>query len=583
MFDKKQTSLFDNSKKQTSVPSATNLGNNSNSGFINAGLKQNAITKSDNGSVKYSTTGNDFVDQFGTIAQYKAPRSYADVSKDMDKLWSKSPLLAVMFTLYIRMVTRVVQYFNGEKTEEVQRGAGLKSEGIMRMIWIHTKSPDIFWKNITLFITVGSWKDVIEMLRIDLEFNGWNDRKLDWNKFRDLILSGLENNNTRQLLLKYIPQIKANASCTTLHSQANNIISKWICSIIYGCKMEDWSNYKQYRKLKTSGTAHQWQQLISKKQFNRIDFKSIHGRALQKLVSGKFLKNQGLEQAYATFIAGKPTAKFTGFVYELAMQVLGKVNHPQYEIDTINAQYQTLLDLAKVNVADSPYRAIGVLDSSGSMSSLMYEGSGKVGKMKSVDVATSHIILLDDMLESSIFKGYFLEFSNTCNMVKINGNNFYEKTRNKLRGQAAGTNFLSVIDLFIKLKNSNPHLAEKEFPNMIVCFSDGEFNSAPNQSTNIEAARRKLINAGFSKEYAESFGFCFVDMPNMFNINYASRKPKFETFGDTKNCFYFSGYDLSPLAFLFGGSKTSSSGVPSTAAELFDAAMDQEVLLKVQV
>ena len=75
--------------------------------------------------------------------------------------------------------------------------------------------------------------------------------------------------------------------------------------------------YAAYRKMKSSGTAHSWQQVISKKQFDRIDFNKVAGRALQKLTNSKFLENHNLEDAYAKWIASQPVAKFTGYVYEL--------------------------------------------------------------------------------------------------------------------------------------------------------------------------------------------------------------------------------------------------------------------------
>jgi hypothetical protein len=56
---------------------------------------------------------------------------------------------------------------------------------------------------------------------------------------------------------------------------------------------------------------------------------------------------------------------------------------------------------------------------------------------------------------------------------------------------------------------------------------------------------------------------------------------KFETYGDTKNVFYLSGYDGSIVAFLTGVEKQEK--IPETAEELFQAAMDQEVLSMIQV
>jgi hypothetical protein len=54
---------------------------------------------------------------------------------------------------------------------------------------------------------------------------------------------------------------------------------------------QDYKYYKQYRKYKSEGTAHTWQQLISKSLHNSIDFNSIHGRALYLLAKSKYFQN----------------------------------------------------------------------------------------------------------------------------------------------------------------------------------------------------------------------------------------------------------------------------------------------------
>src|SRR5690606_28258215 len=120
-------------------------------------------------------------------------------------------------------------------------------------------------------------------------------------------------------LKKYLPQIKATSACTTVESQADTLIGKWICSLLFGTKdNETGSTYKRYRKLKSGGTAHEWQQLISQRKFDRIDFSKIHGRALNLLVRSKFLANQGLADKYAAWVAKPETeVKYTGFVHEL--------------------------------------------------------------------------------------------------------------------------------------------------------------------------------------------------------------------------------------------------------------------------
>lgn len=554
----------------------------STNAFIRSGLKKSAETRSGNGALKYTTTGQPFVDEFGTCSRFKAPRDWKDVDVSMKTLWAIDPVNCVKFAFYLRMITRQVQFPDGTKTEETQRGQGLKHEGIYRVMWLAINHPRIFWDNIHIYLSVAGWKDIIVMLSYDLQYNGWGSRKLDWSKFGDLILAGLENPKTTNLVKKYLPQIRSNTYCRTLEAQADNIIAKWICSLLYGGKVDqnNPSGYRKYRKMKASGTAHQWQQLISQGKLSTLNFDTIHGRALALLVSGKFLKKNKLEDKYAKWIATKPAAKFTGYVHELVEMI--KPGIQKYQIDTINAQFNQLVTVAMAKMTSQGLRPISVIDTSGSMASPMYIGSGQVGKLKSIQVAYSSAIFFNEMMPNGPFKDVFLAFSGKTVMHQFKGSNFTERFGYVMSTSFAGggTNFESVFQFFAEFRKGNPGVSENQIPNFVLVFSDGEFNSvSTGLKTNVERGRQILKNAGYSKAFYENFGLGFIELPNTF---YSRRPtPKFETYGDVKNVFYFSGHDLSPLAFLFGMGKTAA--LPTTASELFDAAMDQEVLNLLEV
>lgn len=555
MFTEKKKSLF--SVPTSGTATTANL-------FVHEGLKKSSETLSGNAANKFSTTGNGFVDQFGSLGNYRAIRSFIDISKDMIELWSLSAVKAIMFVFFLRMITRVVSFWEGLKTSTVQKGSGLKHEGIMRMIWIAINYPDTFSKNIKLYIAIASWKDIFEMLRYDLEYNGWEGRKLNWEALGTLILAGLENPNTTNLVKKYLPQLQARSKCKTVRAQANTMIAKWIAN-----KLD--LSYKDYRKLKTSGTAHEWQKLISKKLFNDIDFGSIHGRALTTLVSSKFIENNGLVDIYSKWIEAQPIAKFTGYVHELAMKI--KFDLPLFKKNTLNKQFDGLVKLAQDNT-NVESGLIVVRDTSGSMTSEIH---GQ--KMSSNDVAKALSIFFGDMLKGK-FANSWIEFSNTAIMHIYTATNFVDKWLSDRSGGWGSTNFLSVIDLFVTIKNKG--VDEADFPTGILCISDGEFNPGDIGKTNVESALLRLRNNGFSQEYIKNFKIVLWNIPNAFYGRSVSDKVVFETYGDTENVYYMSGYDGSILSFLLGG-EDKEKATPKTAAELFEAAMDQEVLQMIEV
>lgn len=541
--------------------------------FIKEGMKASHETTSGNGALKYSTSGNDFVDDFASIAKYKEPRSYEEVAKTMQLLYSIDKVKAVKMAIFIRLITRKSQVMKDkgvETLEEVQRGQGLKNEGIMRMLWLALNHSNVFKVNLPLFIAAGSWKDVITMMNLDLQFHGWKDKKLDWTFFGKVIKAGLLNPGTSQLVRKYLPTIRTDAKCRTLESQADTLIGRWLAKQFFP-EDEKFVAYKKYRQLKSKGTAHKWQQLISKQMYNELNFDSIAGRALAQLVGSKFLKNHGLEAKYSEWIKAKPVAKFTGFVFEL-FKPLGNgysLRHIEdYKEATINAQFAQLVKTGKEGINTNSGLLV-VRDTSSSMT------SQAVGcPMSSYDVAKSMALYFSEFLTGP-FANSFAEFANTCTLQQWKGHTPVDKYLNDRCEAYGGTNFQSVIDLFIRLKNRG--VPEKDFPTGILCVSDGEFNRCgTNTSTNFQTAIRKLRKAGFSKEYVDNFKIILWDIPNSY---YGKSETKFEDFADAPNFFYLSGYDPSSVAFIMEGKECKVT--PRNAAELMETALDQELLNRV--
>lgn len=559
MFNSKLKQLIGNTQT-TSVDTNT---------FLKQGYKQSAKTKSfGNGAVKFITTGNDFVDQFGKVSQYKAQRPFQEISKDTQLLWSQNKFMALCFIFYIRIITRKVTLSDGKCTKTTQRGQGLKHEGIFRMMWVALNDPEVFWKNIPLFISIGSWKDIIAMLSYDLQYNGWKNRVLDWDSFGKLILAGLENSNTTNLVKKYLPQIKANKQCKTLEAQADNIIAKWLCSLLFGAKENQYGFYKQYRKMKVSGTAHKWQQLISRGQHNLIDFNTVHGRALAQLVSGKYLKNQHLEEVYEKWIMNKPVAKYTGYVYELLSPVKNgydNVNLKRYQKETINKQFYGLIETAKQGMLPNDSGLMVVVDTSSPMTSNV-PGT----KMSSYDVAKSMALYFSYLLKG-VFSKSWMEFNDSAVLKKWAGDNPVDNLQNDNSEAYGSTNFQSVTKLFVSLFKKGVPISD--FPKGILCLSDGCFNHAGENKTNREKMLKVFEKEGFPKDYINNFKIILWDIPNSY---YGTPQTTFEEFADAPNLFHISGFDGSAVAFITG--VEAQKYEPKTNEELFAAAMNQEIM-----
>lgn len=564
IFEKKLDCLIDNISIEKNA-------------FVKEGLKVSSETQSGNGAKKYSTSGNDFVDNFAALSYFKEPRSYEQVSKDMELLWSQNPLLCLKLSVYIRLITRksrIVKDDGSIEELEVQRGQGLRNEGIMRMLWLALNHPETFKANFAFFIAAGSWRDVFTMLSLDLQYHGWKDKKLDWNFFLLAIQAGFTNPETTHLVRKYLPTIRTNKNCRTLESQADTLIGRWLAKK-FSPDLEKESAYKAYRKIKSEGKAHQWQQLISKQLYHTINFDMIAGRALALLVGSEFLKNHGLEEKYTEWIMSKPVAKYTGFVFEL-FAPLGngyRCKHIEpYKEATINAQFEQLVRTGTDNIETSSSLLV-VRDTSCSMTR---EARGC--NVSSYDVAKSMALYFSAFLKGP-FANSFAEFANTCTLRQWKGETPVDKYINDRCEAYGSTNFQSVIDLFIQLKEQG--VSEEDFPTGLLIVSDGELNPHPgyNDTTNFQVAIKRLKEAGFSEGYVSNFKLIMWDVPNSY---YGKQNAvKFEDFADAPNFYYLSGYDPSAISFILG--KSTSKPAPKNAEELFLAAMDQELLNRLKV
>lgn len=529
-------------------------------------------TFSGNGSIKLSTSGDPFVDDFMAIASYRSPRDIKDVFETMRDLWSIDPITCLKESVYLRLITRDTRLFEGAKLK-VQRGQGLKHEFLCRIMWLAVYHPDTFKKNLPLFIAAGSWDDLFELMRMDLSYEHDGNkykRALDWKFIGSFIAAGLKDEGQCNLIKKFLPQIKAAKYCSTKRSQCNNYIAKWVAKLLFSKKGESEAvlskpvMYGMYRELKTSGTAHQWQQLISWERFNEIDFDKIPGRALSILSNSEFLANHGLEEEFYNWVMSKPQAKFTGFVYELFKPV-----SKEYQKELINRQFMSLIETAKKDVTTKT-DFICCLDTSCSMSSPCFG----LPNSTSLAVAQSICLYFSFLLEGKFSKGY-LAFSSGVTMEYWKGDSPYDMFMNGAVGGYGNTNFLGVADFLVSAKQTFG-IDEDQFPKGVICISDEEFDYYSGQFDSVFKEFKRRLSAVFSEDYVNNFKLVLWDIPNTFYGRDNKTAPKFESLADEPNFFYMSGFDPAGITFLTG--KTPQQKEVKTAKELFDAAMNQELL-----
>ena len=566
-------------------------------------------TFSENGSDKYTTTGNLFLDDFSMLSKYKAPRDVDNIFETMEKLWSHDPLRTLQLTVFLRLITRKTVLFSGDKLS-TQRGQGLRHEFLGRLLWLAYEHSDTFKKNMQYFVVAGSWKDVFDLMRYDLSYNGKQHPMLDWEFMIKFIISGLQEEGQHNLVKKYLPQIHSAKACNTLQKQCNAVIGRRIARKLFGNPVTTDDKiriYTEYRRLKTSGNAHDWQKKIAQGDYLNINWDTIAGRALQKLVNSKFLENHNLEEAFSNWMLSQETAKYTGYPYELfkdagygnnrsygsrntVAQLIQSLYPKRYQRELVNKQFLQLIEVAKQDM-NRQTGFIVAMDVSGSMTSKV-TGSAT---MSAYSVARAMALYFSYLLKGK-FANTLLAFSDVVIIDKFEGDSPIDKFYNGYyKYSACNTNFFQIAQLFGDLKKKG--YPESDFPSGVVCLSDGEFDRQTgdwnlsgksdwsyrgndSRETVFKAFKEHLRKCGFSKEYVDNFKLVLWDIPNSY-YGGSHSSLKFEALANTPNIFHMSGFDPAGIAFLTGTSIVKS--VPRTPEELFETAMSQDLIMLLQL
>lgn len=527
-------------------------------------------TYTENGALTNSSTGSTLVDQFGKAGSHRG-RSFAEVSIDMSRIYGDDKLSALQFAFYLRLITRKIK--GSFVTETVQLGQGNRDESFKRLLWVAQNDPVVFYENLWLLPIVGSWKDLwsLMILAQDLKI------RLDRDRFYELIAQAIKDDNERPLVQKFLPQVKASSKCKTARANALNAIAKGFLDYV------GWDG-KQYRKFKSTGEAHVFQRVLCGRLYKAIKWNQIPGRALHLLVQGKFLKRHELEDSYTKWIMSQPAAKFTGYVHELGDKV--REAKSQAQILTLDKQF---IGVLKNNnpMVENGRRTICAVDRSSSMNSKVAGGT-----TSAMNVAESLGVYFANLLPGA-FNGWVIRFSSRSEWVKLTGS-FTQQIKQMTWGDCpSNTDFQSIIDSFVTMKQKHPQIPETDFPNTLLVVSDMQFDAAGyyqsqylgrnvpyNAQTNYEVAIKKLKAAGFSKAFVDDFQFIWWDVTGRVKKDFPQTLAQ-------PGGYYLSGFDGALVSLIVNGEKVKDAETgklrDKTMLEKLQDALNQEVLQQVTV
>lgn len=535
--------------------------------------EMNKTAETWNGAKSYASSLSCLVDQFGHAGAYRG-RGINEVYVDQDSLWNENPLMAIRFPFYLRMVTRKTNYGNEEETDSIQKGMGAKDEAIKRYLWIAKYHNDIFAKYLWLIPVVGSWKDLWTLLYYDRELK---QNAIDSSIIFETIANGLRDGNA--LVKKYLPRIRSSKSCNTPRAKSDNHFAKEFC---YMCNITP----KQYRNIKTSGNAHDFQKLICSGKYSEIEWNKIPGKALSSLIGGKFLTNHNLVDRYTDFVKSQPTIKFTGYPYELLCNlrksmnmstfdcscISNQISVPPYIKYTFDKQFETLINNAR-DKGGIKENVMVCVDTSGSMAENI------APNVECLDVSIS-LGLYFSALNTGEFKDTLMQFASVPKFLKLTGT-FTERV-NKMRnsdlfGNCGGsTNFQGVVDTIIDTRKRHPEIPLSDYPSTLLMISDMQFNTPKygwlyenSDKTNNEEMMDKLRSV-FPDSFVDSMKFIW------WQVN-GNAKDVPATLNDKGNIL-ISGFDGSIISNILGEEEKEIQKHETLMEDVVKNALSQEIL-----
>ena len=547
--------------------------------FIDAAFDtKSAFTLTENGAKTLLTTSSAIVDQFGKAGNFRG-RDIHEVFEDQAKIWAEDAELALRFPFYLRMITRKVKVNRDNETDKVQSGQGARDEAFKRLLWIAKEHEEAFYNNIWALPLVGSWKDIWTLMFYDIK-EGLNI--LNHNAMFEVIAQGLLCDTHVDLVKKFMPRIESKSKLKTEWNTITNDLAKEFAN-----KMG--LTYKEYNKTKSSGNAHTFQKLICSRNYDKLNWNHIPGRALNLLVTSKFLSNHNLKEDYTKWILEQPVAKFTGYVFELARKLReargsrygytrGGANVPIEVKHTLDAQFKGLVDKARAdgNITENVWCC---LDTSGSMNSA---ANGLKG-VTCEDIASSLALFFSD-LNTGAFHNKLIMFDNTSYPYDMQGDSFCDRIMNLPSVGCGGTNFQSAVDEIIKIRKEHPEIPLEQYPTTLLVVSDMQFNpsnyswygSPRREDTNYEYSVKSLKTV-FPEEFVDNMKFIWWDVASRYGNTH------YESDSLTAGCTFFSGFDGSIINMLLGNDakvideKTGKTR-QLTAEEVVIKALSQEIL-----
>jgi len=474
-----------------------------NNSLVNAMVKENNYTNTENGALTYKSTTNYLLDWFGLGAALRM-RTEADKICLFSKAFAEDKLSALKVLFYIR---------------DIRGGQGERSTFRTCLKWLANNYPNIVVKNMENIPFYGRWDDlfVLDGTSVEREMYEYYGKSL----ISDFL--SMKMGNSISLCAKWAKS--ENTSC----SESRRLAHKLRKSMV-GFSSKDYR--KLLKKLRSYSNVVEAQ--MCSKQWDQIDFGKVPSKA-SLLYKKAFNKHESERYGrYLNAVANGEAKMNAGAVYpyEILRSILNCGD--ETSIKSADLQWKNQPNWLENN----PHYGLVVADVSGSMTC-----NNSLPLLVSISLAIY-------FAERNVgpFTNKFLTFTDNSTLQEVIGNNLKEKYENLSRADWAGsTNIQSAFEQILQaaVKHNVP---KSEMPSVLYIISDMEFNSCC-EGTNYESMKQKFINCGY-------------DLPKVvfWNVNARNNQSPI-TVDDSGTCLVsgcspsilksvLSGKDFSPLSVL---------------------------------
>lgn len=459
--------------------------------FADEMRKSATFTRTENGAVAISTTGNACLDLFGSIGSLRE----ADENRIhtlFAEAYKENPLFATKIVFYAR---------------DIREGLGERKTFRTLLKYMAEMHPNALRPNLDLIGAFGRYDDLYCLIGTPLEDDMWAAMKKQFEEDLD----NLNKDNTISLLAKWIKTADASSKETR---KLGILTAQKLGYPVYNFKRIVRSMRKHIGVIESLMSANRW---------NEIKYSEVPSRSMM-IYRNAFMRHD--EERFSEFTnkAANGEEKInssTLFPYDIVEKIL--YGHEDSKV--LEAQWVQL-----PNYIDEGTNAIVMADVSGSMS---WNG----GRPMATSIG---LAIYFAERNKGDYHNLFMTFSGNPQIVTLRGKTLSQKIRNVSKADwGMNTDLKAAFDkvLDIAIKNNTP---KWDMPKSIIVISDMEIDCCGNREWT------------FYDKMAHKFQKHGYEIPNIVFWNVDSRHDVFHADKSRKGVQLCSGQSVTVFKQLMG-------------------------------